>query len=812
MKKVEVILLCALLLLCAFLAKGQSGLPTENFQVTVVNQQKEALEGAVVELLQGADKKLLKTAVTNKSGLSVFYIKISADQLIRVNYVGYETGLFTIGASQLVNKKILLVLVASAKTLGNVSVSSRKPFIQQAQGKTIVNVDASVTNAGTTILEVLEKSPGVMVDKSGGLSLQGKTGVLVLIDDKPTYVSGGDLNNLLSGMSSSQVEQIELITSPSAKYDASGNAGIINIKTKKNRQIGFNGTASASFAQGRYAKNNNSLVVNYRNGKFNTFFTWSSNFSKSFMDIYALRKYFTNNGTLLSMLDQPTLFISSNTSNTLKGGFDFYASPRTTLGLSFTGIAVNRKNNSDAFANWKNAAGVTDSTIRTFGDTRNRFRNGGINLNAKHNLSKLQELSADLDYLSYDLSNNQSFSNLLQASGGYREGARGSLPATISIRSAKLDHVVQAGKNARLESGYKISHIKTDNLAAYELFDGTAWKDDLNKSNHFLYKETINALYSGFEQKLSRLSFQLGLRYENTHYDAHQLGNARQKDSAFSKKYSGFFPSGYISLQADSSNTFTLTAGRRIDRPPFQRLNPYVSIINKYTYERGNPFFLPQYSWNMELSHQYKQWLTTTLSYSIIKDYFSQLFLNEGNDILVYTNGNVGRMYNLGISVAVQSNPLSWWTLSGQAIYNHKELKGYQNVSYHSNISQLNLSMNNQFKAGKLYTLELSGFYTTRARNDLQELLYPTGQLSAGIARPVFNKKGTLRISIRDLFFTQAMEGLTDFPGAEEYFILKRDTRVINLGLSYRFGKPLKTARRNSGSAKDEIERVGSGG
>lgn len=812
MKKVELILLCALLLLCVFLAKAQNGLPAENFRVTVVNEQNDPLEGAVVELLQKADQKLIRSAVTNKNGLSFFYIAVTADQVLRVSYVGHETTLFPISAEQAVAKKLTLVLPAAAKTLGNVSVSSRKAFIQRAQGKTIVNVDASVTNAGTTVLEVLEKSPGVMVDRNGGISLQGKAGVLVLIDDKPTYVSGSDLNNLLSGISSSQVDQIELITSPSARYDASGNAGIINIKTKKNRQTGFNGTLTGSLAQGRYPKNNNSLVLNYRNGKFNAFATWSSNFSKGFMDIYALRKYFNTNGTLLSLLDQPTGFLNQNNSNTLKMGLDFYASQKTTFGITLTGIANNRSGSSDASANWKNAAGVTDSTIRTFGATRGRFRNGGINLNAKHTLSRTQEITADLDYLSYDINNQQSFSSLLQASGGYTEGSRGSLPATISIRSAKLDHTLQIGKNAKLESGYKLSAIRTDNLAAYELYDGSSWKDDINKSNHFLYQENIHALYSSFEHKTTRVSYQLGLRYENTHYDAHQLGNARQKDSAFSRTYSGLFPSGYISIQADSSNSFTFTAGRRIDRPPFQKLNPYVSIINKYTYEKGNPFFQPQYSWNLELSYQYKQWLTTTVSYSIIKDYFSQLFLNDGSDILVYTNGNVGRMTNLGISVAVQLSPFPWWSFSGQVLYNHKELKGYRNVDYRSDISQTNLSINNQFKAGQLYTLELSGFYTGRARNDLQELLYPTGQLSIGVARPVFNKKGTLRLSVRDLFFTQAMEGLTNFPGAEEYFLLKRDTRVVNLGLSYRFGKPLKTTRRNQGSAKDEMDRVGAGG
>lgn len=782
---------------------------TDGFTVIITNPQKELLEGAVVEILNGTSKKLVKSAVTNKNGVSVFYMALSADHIINASFIGFTAKTIALTKEVLADKKIAIELQPTSGTLNNVSVTARKPFIQQAQGKVLVNVDASLTNAGTTVLEVLEKSPGVMVDKNGGISLQGKAGVLVLIDDKQTYLSGADLNNLLSGMSSSQVEQIELITSPSAKYDASGNAGVINIKTKKNKQVGFNGVLTSAFTQGRYPKGNNSIVMNYRNGKLNAFFTYSNNLNKNFTSIYALRRYYNNSGTLLSLLDQPTLFLSRNFSNTVKAGLDFYASTKTTLGIALTGITVDRNGTSDATASWKNAAGNTDSSIRTLGATGYRFTNGGINLNGKHTISKTQELSVDFDLLKYSINNNQSFTSLFQSAGGYTEGSLGALPSSISIFSAKADYSIQTSKNGKLESGYKASGINTDNVAAYQRYDGISWKEDLGKSNHFLYRENIHALYTSFAQKISKLEFQLGLRYENTNYNGHQLGNSARSDSAFEKNYAGLFPSGYITYQVDSSNAFTVTAGRRIDRPAFQKLNPFVTIINKYTYERGNPFFQPQYSWNMELSHQFKQLLTTTVSYSIIKDYFSQLFLSEGNDILVYTNGNVGKMYNLGISVAVQATPVKWWTLSGQAIYNYKELKGYQNVNYNSTVSQLNMSMNNQLRLGKIYTAEISGFYTTQARNDLQELLSPTGQMSAGIARPVLNKKGTLKFSVRDIFYTQAMEGNTDFPNADEYFILRRDSRVFNIAFTYRFGKPLKTTRRNSGSAGDEIQRVG---
>jgi len=415
----------------------------------------------------------------------------------------------------------------------------------------------------------------------------------------------------------------------------------------------------------------------------------------------------------------------------------------------------------------------------------------------------------DFDWLSYDINNEQFFNNSLQVNGGYVEGSRGFLPSQLAITSLKIDHSLQIGDNGKLETGYKNSFIDTDNTADYQKGNGTVWRQDYGKTNRFLYKENIHALYSSYEHKVDRFSMQLGLRYERTNYDANQLGNIERPDSAFSRRYQGFFPSSYVSFQADSSNTFTLTAGRRLDRPQFQKLNPFVNIINKYTYERGNPYFLPQYTWNLELSHQYKDFLTTSVSYSIIRNYFSQLFVSDGGDILIYTNGNVGRMYNLGASVALQLSPFKWWSFNGQVLFNHKELKGYQNSTYASSISQVNFSINNQFRINDVYSAEISGFYTTRARNDLQELLYDTGQLSLGISRPVFKKKANIKLSIRDLFYTQVMEGLTDFPDAQEYFLLTRDSRVVNLAFSYRFGKPLKSARRSGGAASDEMERVG---
>jgi iron complex outermembrane receptor protein len=805
-----IITLTALLSLSVIVQRTLAQSSRDTFSLTVTDQSKKAIDGATVKLIHNGVAQ--KTTVSNAVGIALFANLPAGAYAFSVTYTGYKAQLSRVYDIP-TEKADTVRLQAASTTLQEVSIVGKTPAITQQQGKTIVNVGASVTNEGATVLEVLEKSPGVTVDRNGGISLQGKPGVMVMIDDKPTYLSGTDLANLLTSMSSTQVQQIELITTPGAKYDASGNAGIINIKTKKNKVKGFNGTFTTSYGQGRYPKNNNSLILNYRVGRINTFFNYSLNYIKSYFDIYAYRKYSDANNNVTSTLDQYSFLPSSNLSNIIKTGLDYSVTDKTTIGFVVSGFASNRHNGTNATANWLNPAGGADSTILTSNNGTNRFRNGAINVNLRQNISEGQDIAADFDYLHYSIQSQQNYRNDLQAPGGYAEIYRGDIPTTINIRSGKVDYSRKLSKTSALQIGWKSSLTNTDNLATYQNLVNNQWLPDSSKTNHFVYKENIHALYSSVEHKSGKLSGQLGLRYEATKYNAHQLGNGARNDTAFSRNYGQFFPSGYLSLQADTANGFTLTAGRRIDRPPFQNLNPFYFIINKYTYSTGNPLLQPQFSWNFELSHQYKDMLTTTFTYSTIKNYFSQIFLSDPTDdaILLYTQGNVGRTYNIGLSSALVLSPVKWWSVTTQATYNHKQLRGFNGNSFTTEIDQLNVNMNNQFTIAKIYTAELSGFYTTKARNDVQELLYPTGQVSVGISRPVLSKKATIRLTARDIFFTNAMEGLTSFPNATEYFILHRDSRVISISFTYRFGKTYKTAKRTGGSAADEMNRVGNG-
>ncbi|RYD95244.1 MAG: TonB-dependent receptor, partial [Sphingobacteriales bacterium] len=327
---------------------------------------------------------------------------------------------------------------------------------------------------------------------------------------------------------------------------------------------------------------------------------------------------------------------------------------------------------------------------------------------------------------------------------------------------------------------------------------------------HFVYNEQIAAAYGSAEWKGKRWTLQGGLRFEATTYDARQLGNTQVKDSAFSRSYTSLFPTLLVSLEADSNHSWTLSAGRRIDRPPFQKLNPFSFFINKYTVQRGNPYFRPQYSWNMELAHNYKGWLLTSLGYSITTDYFAQLFPVDAGGIVVYTEGNLGRLQVLSLTVGVQRAPLRWWSLSANVLLQHKWQEGFIERAYSAEITQGTLNLTNSFRFGKGWAAELSGQYVSRSQNDIQELVDPAGQLSAGISKTILKGAGTLRLAGRDLLYTQWMKGNTEFKGVSEWFKLTRDTRVVVLNFNWRFGKAFRQAKR-SGSASEELQRVGNG-
>ena len=810
--------LTVLLTLVMFVAHAQ----VKNGKVTglVIDGSQKTIESSTITLVRAKDSSVAKMSYADKNGKFEFENIPEGKYFVSVSAVGHQNGFsetFEISAATTNIDLKTIELIPQAKVLNAVTVNSRKPLIEQKIDRTIVNVDAAVSNVGATALEVLEKSPGITVDKDGNISLKGKQGVQIYIDGRPSYLSGQELVNLLKNMNANQLDQIEIMTNPPAKYDAAGNSGIINIKTKKNKQVGFNGSTTVGFSQGSYWKTNESLNLNYRNGKFNAFMNYGYNKRYNFQELSIHRTYLHPDKTIDALFDQVAFMPSHNSSNNLKFGLDYFVNKKTTLGFVATGFNNPERQYNYNTSYLKNASNVVDTIVYSTGDTKDQWKNGSLNLNFRHQFDSTgRELTADLDYSGYSSTNNQLFTNASYNPDWTKRQQTdllGDLPVSINIYSVKTDYTHPLKKGAKIEAGLKTSYVNTDNAANYFNLMGGSWQTDYNKTNRFVYKENINAGYINLNRQYKKLGIQAGLRFENTNYKGHQLGNAQKPDSAFSNNYSSLFPTVFLSYSASEKHQFGFNIGRRIDRPDYQDLNPFLFFLDNYTYESGNPFLRPQYTNNVEISHTYKGFLNTTLNYSRTKDFFTETFEQSGYATIV-RNGNIGMRQNAGISMSAQVDVKKWWSASLYGNYNYSSFKGeLYGETIHVNASNVLFNVNNQFKFTKGWSAELSGFYRTKGVEG-QIVIEPLGQMSAGVSKQLLKGKGSVRLNVRDIFYTNWAKGHINFQQTEASFENKRDSRVAGISFTYRFGKPIKGPQndRKKGGADEEQSRVKAGG
>jgi iron complex outermembrane receptor protein len=822
--------LTLLILLGSFAAQAQ----TKNGKISgsVIDGSQKTIESATIALLKAKDSSTVKFSVADRRGKFSFEDIPAGNYLVSVTAVGHQKGyseVFEVSGLQTDIQLKTIELVPQPKAMGGVTVTAKRPFIEQKIDRMVINVESSVTNVGATALEVLEKSPGVTVDKDGNISLKGKQGVTVMMDGRPAYLSGTDLVNYLKGLPASAIDQIEIMTNPSAKYDAAGNSGIINIKSKKNRQAGFNGSATINYQQGRYWRSNNSINLNYKNGKWNLFANGSINKGNGFQRLDILRR-FQDPGTkdITAIFEQTSHMRNRNMFDNFKIGADYYLNKRTTLGIVTSGFINPGKFTSRNTSYLENKDRVVDSVVYAQSAHDENWKNGSVNLNFRHQFdSSGRELTADLDYVAYRAKSSQNFSNTTYDpdwTPRHTEILRGDLPVNVDIYSAKVDYAQTIKKKIKFEAGLKSSYVKTDNDANYFNIIANGETIDYSKTNHFLYKENINAAYINLNRQYKKIGVQLGLRYEQTSYTGKQYGNPdpAHKDSSFKRSYGNLFPTAFVSYNAGKNHQFAFSVGRRIDRPAYQDLNPFLFFLDKYTYQAGNPYMKPQFTNNIELSHTFKNFLTTTLNYNHTVDYMNETFEQEqdanGNKgyATIVRNGNIGKRDGGGISVNAQLTVTKWWTSQIYSNYNYNRFRGRLNGGgEYINVGASNVlfNVNNQFKFKKGWSGEISGFYRTRGV-DGQIIIQPLGQVSAGISKQVLKTKGTLKLNVRDIFYTNKVTGDINFGNTLAHFVNTRDSRVAGLSFTYRFGKPIKDARqrRKIGGADAEQNRVKVGG
>jgi iron complex outermembrane recepter protein len=791
---------------------------------SVMGENNTALEAASISLFKETDTIPFKNGVTDKNGQYSFTAIPAGTWYIRVSAIGFSPANgspFKISAGLKIMDQPVILLKRQTGELQSVAVVIKKPFIEQKSDRIIVNADASPANSGSSVMDLLEKSPGVSVDKDGNVSLKGKQGVTIMIDNRPTYMSGAQLAVYLKSLPSSSVDQLEIMSNPSAKYDAAGNSGIINIKTKKNKARGFNGSTTLTYTQGKYAKPGGSLNMNYRVDKVNIFFNGGYNYWQGFQNLDINRNYLNvGDKQINSIFTQNThmKFLSPETN--LKLGMDYFLDNKTTLGVVFSGYLNDETNISQSYISLKNASDVTDSLVQSFGHIHGIWANGTANLNFRRQFdSSGREITADADYIHYKSSSNQMFQNYTYDPDMQLLSSNtltGDLPSTINIYSFKTDYTHPLRNEFKLEAGLKTSFVSTDNKANYFNVSENNYIPDTTKTNYFVYHENINAAYVNFTKKYKQWNLQAGLRIENTNYDGHQYGNiytVKNNDSSFKKSYINAFPTVYITYEMNDKNSFNLNFGRRIDRPDYGDLNPFLFFLDEYTYQAGNPYLQPQYTTNIELSHTYHNILTTTLNYSNTQNFFAETFQQEDHATIV-RRGNIGRRENAGVAVSLNMPLTKWWTTTVYVNVNYNHFTGElygENLNVDAITGMGN--MTNMFKLKKGWSAELSGWFRTRGIEG-QIYIQPLGQTSAAIAKQIMKEKASLKLGLRDIFYTQQVSGNINFQQTQATFHNTRDSRQLSLTFTYRFGKVIKGIQNNrhSGGADDESSRLKKGG
>lgn len=780
----------------------------------IVDPDNQPLELVNVILKNSGNDQVVKFGITDPNGdfkiedvpMGSFYLEASM-----IGFSTYRTSTLTFTDSN--NKFTLddIVLQESVEQLDEITLTAKTPLLEQKTDRLVVNVDSWVTNAGSTALEVLQKSPGISVSKDGNISLKGKSEVLFLIDGRPSYLNSSELANLLGSMSSNELQKIEIMTNPSAKYDASGNAGVINILTKKSTFLGFNGTITTSYGQGAYPKSNNSLMLNYRTEKLNTFLNYGLNYTESYFYLDTERNFYDNPNNLSYTLMQEAKRNNQNLNNNLKLGLDFYPSPNTTIGFSASGFVNPQRSKGRTPGRILDPSGNISSILNTEVNVDNSWKNGGFNLYLQNaSEDKRKNFSTNLDYLHYDFSGNQTIlgqtfdpgNNLVSENNFKNE-----LPLTIDIFSGRADYALELENGLQLETGIKASRVETKNASDFYVLNGSNYEVDTTRTSAFDYRENISAAYVNMKKTVGKLSLQAGLRLENTNYQGIQSDLTSVQDSTFKRNYTSLFPTIFTGYEVNKDNQITFSAGRRIDRPSYRQLNPFIGYLDKYTYSTGNVLLQPQFSTNFEIGHQYKNKFTTTLNYSVIDGMINETLVQK-DSLIVRSVGNIGKRYNYGISESISFEAGNWYTGNLFAnLFNNKYDGSINGIPLKVEQWTLALSSNNQFTLANGWTAELSGSYEGRNRNEGQAIILPSGQISVGFSKNLFNDRASLKFNVRDIFYDMNPIEIQNFQNVFSTIHIRRDTRVATVAFTYRFGDAQSSKSRKS-EPLEEQKRV----
>ncbi|NTS40146.1 TonB-dependent receptor [Flavisolibacter sp. BT320] len=797
------------------LLAGFTTLQAQTISGFVKDDAGAALSGATVALVKAKDTAVVKLAVAGGNGGYVFQDIGQGEYRIMVSHVGHDQALstpFSVGSTNVTAPALTVKKVSG--DMAAITVSARKPMIEVRADKTVLNVEGTINAAGSDALELLRKSPGVTVDKDENLSVNGKNGVQIYIDGRPSPLSGSDLANFLKSTQSSQVESIEIITNPSARFEAAGNAGIINIRMKKNRAYGTNGSVNAGYAVGTFSRYNAGLSLNHRNKNINLYGTYSyaTGPTNNNMEFYRT--------VLDTAFNQKGRMIYDNLSHNVRVGADYTLDKKSSIGVLFNANYSDPKmTNTNSTPISYVPTGVVDRIL--VADNSSNLKRNSYNINLNYNFlgtdGKSLMLNADKGY--FKNNNDQYQPNYYFAPNGttFLRSVIVQMiaPTNIDIYSGKIDYE-QNFKGGKLGLGGKVSFVKTDN--DFRRFDVTSSGNvfDRERSNRFVYDENINAVYVNWNKAYKGLMVQGGLRVENTIAKGKSTGERKDgsgyvpMQSGFDRNYTNFFPSAAVTFNKNPMDQWSVSYSRRIDRPAYQNLNPFEFKLDEYSVMKGNINLRPQFTNSFELTNIRKYRLTTKLGYSHISDLFTQIIDTADGSKSVMMSRNLATQDIVSLNV---SYPLQYKAYSLFANLNANYSMNRANFG-NGRIIDVNafgatLYAQNSIRFAKTWTAELSGVYIAPTVFQGTFKSKGFGFMDIGLQKQIFGGNGTVKVSASDILHTFKIRATSDFAGQVTRVNIQPEMRQFKINFSWRFGSTtVKAAKQRSTAAEEEAKRA----
>ncbi|NND73190.1 MAG: TonB-dependent receptor [Rhodothermales bacterium] len=772
----------------------------------------DALQSATVVLFSLPDSTIVDGTITDEEGRFAFRSVSANEYFVRVSFVGFATvdvPSFKLAAGQSYELDAI-TLEDDAVALAGVAVEAKRDLIEVQPDKTILNVQGTITATGNTALELLRKAPGVVVDNNDNIILAGKNGVKVYIDGKPSPLSVEDLAIQLRTMQSSEIDAIEIITNPGAKYEAEGNAGIINIKLRRDQNLGLNGTIDLSLQQGENTRGSGSTTFNYRDTRFNTYGSYSLNAgdSQNYINLYRIQ----NN----VLYDQASVMNFSGPSNSARLGTDFFVSSKTTIGFLLSGSITDR--------NWYNTSNTPiidlednelTSTLSAISDNDGIRKNGTANLNIRRDDGEGTTFNIDVDAALFENGTETFQPNryfVPESTVPETENiSRSDAPTDISIYAAKVDYEKPVG-GGKLGIGTKVSEVVTDNsYGFFNVIDGENVLD-VDRSNDFKFQERIAAGYATFSRKLSVFEVSAGVRAEYTDSKGELTAFKPQDNNTVDRAYLDLFPSGGVVWQANPVNQLRLNYSRRVDRPSYQDLNPFEFKLDELTFRRGNPFLQPQYTNILALTHTYQYVLNTNLTYSYTGDFFAQISDSSGVERSFIMTRNLGSQRTVSGSISYPTNLKPWWStytsVTGYNTRNRGNLPGDREVDIQATVASL--YHQSSFTLPRNWRFELSGWASSPSIWGAVYRVDSNYSIDTGLAKQLMGGRANLKIAFTDIFKTAPWRGIQDFDGLFIDASGGWESRQLRFNLSYNFGnRQVKKARERQTSTQDEQSRVG---